>query len=318
MHNLPISIRAKDKIINSLLYRYKEEDLLVQPDLQDIYAEIDMVLKKIAVKVVPDYLDNEQQNRQGITSEGSEVKERILTKDVLLWKNLDAEEVFEPELYNDDEVNKVKIEQKELAELSPSATLELSLNKMPFNLYRHADLDNFSVFTKYRKKIYQDYLTDKVIDPEIEFKFFSLDQAQTRLQKIKKPEEIPDRFYGYAKRKSGEAEVFVVKGTGKVTINGEPLADYCGDVYHRGEVLKPLIFTETAGKYDLEFNVVGGGIHSQAECMAMALTKALIMINPKFEKPLASVGLVGTDDRIKEPKRIGLYSARVRPPYVRR
>lgn len=101
-------------------------------------------------------------------------------------------------------------------------------------------------------------------------------------------------------------------------INNEPLADYFGDVYHRGETLKPLIFTETAGKYDLDFHVVGGGIHSQSECMAIALTQALIAINPKYETILAGFGLVGTDDRKKEPKRIGLYSARVRPPYVRR
>ena len=63
---------------------------------------------------------------------------------------------------------------------------------------------------------------------------------------------------------------------------------------------------------------MGGGIHSQSECMAMALTKALIMINPRYEKILASFGLVGTDDRKNEPKRIGFYSARVRPPFVRR
>lgn len=90
---------------------------------------------------------------------------------------------------------------------------------MPFNLYRHADLDKFGVFNQYRKKIYKDYITDKVIDPEIEFKYFSLDQAQKKLQRIKKPEEIPDKFYGHATRKSSEAEVFVVKGTGKVIIN---------------------------------------------------------------------------------------------------
>lgn len=64
-------------------------------------------------------------------------------------------------------MNKVKIEEKEVAELSPSSVLELSLNKMPFSLYRHADLDNFNVFTKYRKRVYKDYLSDKVIDPEI-------------------------------------------------------------------------------------------------------------------------------------------------------
>ena len=41
-------------------------------------------------------------------------------------------------------------------------------------------------------------------------------------------------------------------------------------------------------------------------------------MNPKYESSLAAFGLVGTDDRRNEAKKIGLYSARVRPPYVRR
>lgn len=45
--------------------------------------------------------------------------------------------------------------------------MELSLNRMPFNLHRHADLDNFAVFNKYRKKIYKDYIRDSLIDPEL-------------------------------------------------------------------------------------------------------------------------------------------------------
>ena len=70
LHNLPLNIRAKDKIINSLLYKYKEYDLLVEPDLKEIYHEIDMTLKKIAVKVVPNYLENETENNNSITGNG--------------------------------------------------------------------------------------------------------------------------------------------------------------------------------------------------------------------------------------------------------
>ena len=62
MHNLPINIRSKDKYINELLYKYKEYDLLVEPNLEDIYSEIDMVLKKVAVKVVPNYVKNQEEN----------------------------------------------------------------------------------------------------------------------------------------------------------------------------------------------------------------------------------------------------------------
>jgi ribosomal protein S9 len=36
---------------------------------------------------------------------------------------------------------------------------------------------------------------------------------------VKKPVEVPDRYYGYGKRKSTEAEVYLTKGTGKVIIN---------------------------------------------------------------------------------------------------
>jgi len=52
--------------------------------------------------------------------------------------------------------------------------------------------------------------------------------------------------------------------------------------------------------------------------MAMALTNALIMFNPKYEKILSQFGLTGIDDRKNEAKKMGLYTARVRPPYVRR
>lgn len=60
LHNLPLNIRSKDKVINQLLYKYKEYDLLVEPDLKEIYSEIDMALKKMVVKVVPNYLENEK------------------------------------------------------------------------------------------------------------------------------------------------------------------------------------------------------------------------------------------------------------------
>ena len=123
IHNLPINIRSKDKIINSLLYKYKQYDLLIEPDIKDIYSEIDIVLKKIAVKVVPDYLSNDQENINHKNANSSPVRQRYLSKDVLLWRTLDAQEIFEPDLYTENEVNKVRVEQKELAELSPAAQL---------------------------------------------------------------------------------------------------------------------------------------------------------------------------------------------------
>ena len=85
---------------------------------------------------------------------------------------------------------------------------------------------------------------------------------------------------GYAQRKTAECEVFITKGTGYVTVNGKPLQDYFGDVFPRVQALKPLVFTDTSGLYDIKFRVVGSGSQGQAECMAYALSRALIKINP--------------------------------------
>lgn len=62
-YDLPMNIRNKDQIINSLLHKYKEYDLMIEPDLEDIYKEIDIALKKVAVKVVPNIVENQGENK---------------------------------------------------------------------------------------------------------------------------------------------------------------------------------------------------------------------------------------------------------------
>lgn len=64
--------------------------MLGEPDLSDIYGEIDIALKKVIVKVVPNYLGNGDDGQKGPGS-SSEVKERIISKEVLLWQRLNVE-----------------------------------------------------------------------------------------------------------------------------------------------------------------------------------------------------------------------------------
>ena len=72
--------------------------------------------------------------------------------------------------------------------MSPSAGVELSLARVPFNLYRHSECEVFNVFTKYKHMILKDHLKDTTIDPKGEFNYFSLEEASNILQKLKKPE----------------------------------------------------------------------------------------------------------------------------------
>lgn len=114
------------------------------------------------------------------------------------------------------------------------------------------------------------------------------------------------------------AEVSIFSGTGIVKINGKPIQDYFGDTYYRVETLKPLVITDSSGLYDINFRVRGSGSQGQSECMGYALAKALIKLNPSHKRILSKFGFVGHDYRKKEPKKTNLYSARVRPPFVRR
>ena len=128
--------------------------------------------------------------------------------------------------------------------------------------------------------ILKDYLEDKQIEVPT-FNEFSLQKASNTLKRIKGTDENKyEKYFGESKRKKCQAEVFLKHGDGKATVNGKPIGDYFADTYYRVEALKPLIFSETAGQYDLEFNVVGGGLHGQSECCAHALAKALMTIKP--------------------------------------
>lgn len=79
---------------------------MIEPDLEDIYQEIDIALKKVAVKVVPNIVENQAENRlnkDGDSAEASPsaVKERIVSKEVLIWSKLDVEEIFDPDYFEE-------------------------------------------------------------------------------------------------------------------------------------------------------------------------------------------------------------------------
>lgn len=58
----------------------------------------------MAVKVVPNIVENQAENRlNGDSAEASPsaVKERIVSKEVLIWSKLDVEEIFDPEYFEE-------------------------------------------------------------------------------------------------------------------------------------------------------------------------------------------------------------------------
>ncbi len=72
------------------------------------------------------------------------------------------------------------------------------------------------------------------------------------------------KYYGTGRRKSSVARVYLVPGTGKITVNKRDIDEYFGLETLKVIVRQPLTVTETADKFDVLVNVKGGGYTGQA------------------------------------------------------
>ena len=113
------------------------------------------------------------------------------------------------------------------------------------------------------------------------------------------------------RRKAAVARVFVKAGTGKITINQKELSVYFPLNILQFEVKQPLLVTETTENFDVNINVVGGGIKGQAEAARMGIARALCEINSEeYRSVLKKNGFLTRDSREVERKKPGQPGAR--------
>jgi len=112
------------------------------------------------------------------------------------------------------------------------------------------------------------------------------------------------------KRKSAVARVRIKPGSGKIVVNGKNAPDYFCRPTSIRLIEQPFELTNTAGKFDVEANICGGGLSGQAGALRHGITKALIEQNPDLRLVLKRAGLITRDSRVKERKKYGLAGAR--------
>ena len=112
------------------------------------------------------------------------------------------------------------------------------------------------------------------------------------------------------RRKAAVARAFVKPGKGNITINQKELAAYFPLNILQYEVKQPLLVTETAEAFDVDVNLVGGGIKGQAEAARMAIARALCEINAEYRPILKQNGFLTRDSREVERKKPGQPGAR--------
>jgi small subunit ribosomal protein S9 len=120
------------------------------------------------------------------------------------------------------------------------------------------------------------------------------------------------------RRKSAVARIYVNEGKGNITINKRDYKEYFPTTTLQYIVTQPLNLVEAAEKYDIKVNLDGGGIKGQAEALRLAITRALMKIDPETRKELKAAGFVTRDPREVERKKPGQPKARKRFQFSKR
>ena len=126
------------------------------------------------------------------------------------------------------------------------------------------------------------------------------------------------KYYGTGRRKKSIARVYLVPGTGKITINKRDIDEYLGLETLKLIVRQPLAATETADKFDVLVNVRGGGYTGQAGAIRHGIARALLNVDADYRPILKSAGFLTRDPRMKERKKPGLRKARRAPQFSKR
>jgi len=128
-------------------------------------------------------------------------------------------------------------------------------------------------------------------------------------------------YIGTGRRKRSTAQVRMVKGKGKIIVNGTDVNEYMPFDTLVMDLMQPLVATETAETFDIEVKVNGGGFSGQTGAIRLGITRALLdydIDGGEFRKVLKSKGFITRDSRRKERKKPGLKKARRAPQFSKR
>jgi len=136
---------------------------------------------------------------------------------------------------------------------------------------------------------------------------------------VAKTSNVKGRFYGTGRRKSSIARVYLVPGTGIITINKRTIDDYFGIETLKVIVRQPLTLTENIDKFDAIVTVRGGGYTGQAGAVRHGIARALLDCDTEtYRASLKKAGYLTRDPRMKERKKYGLKAARKAPQFSKR
>ncbi len=147
----------------------------------------------------------------------------------------------------------------------------------------------------------------------------SAEKTQTKQSgRVSSPKPGAPIAHGIGRRKSSIARVWLRRGKGVVTVNGRLANDYFDTDFNRAQLSLPLSLLPKGLVYDVDVNVSGGGVNSQAGAVKLGIARALVDSDEAMRKTLRKYRLLTVDSRVKERKKYGQRGARRKFQFVKR
>lgn len=125
-------------------------------------------------------------------------------------------------------------------------------------------------------------------------------------------------YHSIGRRKKSIARVYMIEGSGNITVNNKEYSTYFPTPEFRDKVEQPLNLVEMRNSFDIKVNVNGGGFKGQAEAVRLGIARALQSYDPDMREVLKSNHLLTRDPRQVERKKSGQPKARKKFQYSKR
>lgn len=127
-----------------------------------------------------------------------------------------------------------------------------------------------------------------------------------------------DTIHALGRRKTAIARIYLVPGTGNITVNSKDYKQYFTTLPLQFKLVQPFQAANLVDQFDVTVNVEGGGYTGQAEAIRLGISRALVSANAENKPALKKQGLLTRDPRMVERKKFGQRKARKRFQFSKR
>lgn len=115
--------------------------------------------------------------------------------------------------------------------------------------------------------------------------------------------KITSRAIG--RRRTAVASVFLLSGSGEITVNGLPASTYFPGVLAKSRYNYPFKVTGVT-KYTATVKTHGGGKNGQLDATVLGLSRALATLKATHKPALRTEGLLTRDPRTRQRRNVGM------------